>query len=137
PGDLLSDVTRRFSLGDFAGALCAAELLLGAVPGDAEGQRYAEASRACLEQRWIARLGSLEGVPRVAIPAHELRYLGLDHRAGFVLAQVDGQLDFESILDIAAMPRLEALQTLAELMSAGVIALVSRAGRSSPSCPSE
>lgn len=125
PSDLRSELVQRFDLGDFAGALRAAELLLGVLPEDGDGLRYAKACRACLEQRWMARLGSLDRVARVAVPAHEIRWLGLDHRAGFLLAQVDGCLDLESLLDISGMSRLEALQTLAELLGAGTISLAS------------
>jgi len=45
-----------------------------------------------------------------------------DHRAGFIVSQVDGSLSFEDICDLSGMTRLETLRTLVQLLEAGVIA---------------
>lgn len=121
--DLTSDMAERYALGDFTGALRAAELLLGISPGHTEASRYAQSSRERLEQLFSSRLGPLTRVPRVAVPEHEIRWLGLDHRAGFLLSRVDGHHTIEEVLDISGMPRLEALKTLSELVGAGAVLL--------------
>ncbi len=121
--DLVSDMAERYALGDFTGALRAAELLLGISPEHAEASRYARSSRERLEQLFTSRLGPLSRIPRVAIPDHEIRWLGLDHRAGFLLSRVDGCHTLEEILDVSGMPRLEALKTLSELVGAGTVRL--------------
>jgi hypothetical protein len=124
--DIVSDMAERYALGDFTGALRAAELLLGMVPDHLEALRYARSSRERLEQLYTSRLGSLHRIAEVAVPDHEIRWLGLDHRAGFLLSRVDGGHSIEEILDVSGMPRLEALKTLSELVSAGAVRLVDR-----------
>jgi hypothetical protein len=121
--DLVSDMAERYALGDFTGALRAAELLLGMSPDHPEASRYARSSRERLEQLFSSRLGPLTRVPRVGVPDHEIRWLGLDHRAGFLLSRVDGCHSIEEILDVSGMPRLEALKTLSELVGAGAVLL--------------
>lgn len=66
---------------------------------------------------------SSQGVPRLLLPAQEVAQLALDHRAGFLLAHVDGIHSMEEILDVCAMPEAEALAILERLCALGVIAL--------------
>lgn len=121
--DLGAEMKDRYALGDFTGALRAAELLLGSRPDDAQAQRYAQSSRDRLVQLYSARLGPMDRVPQVAVPDSEVRWLGLDHRAGFLLSRVDGQHTLEEIIDVSGMARLEALKMLTELLDAGAIQL--------------
>ena len=121
--DLVAEMHDRFALGDFSGALRAAELILGREAGHAEALECAEASRERLTAFYVARLGSLVEPPRVAVPEKEIRWLGLDHRAGFVLSRIDGVTTIEEIVDMTGMPRLEVLKTLVELVGAGVVAI--------------
>lgn len=119
--DLASEMNERFALGDFTGALFVAEFLLGRDPDDAATQACAAASRERLEQLYSSRIGALTRVPVVAIRENDMRWLGLDHRAGFLLSRVDGRACLIEILDVSGMPRLEALKTLVELYDAGAI----------------
>ena len=119
--DFAAEMKDRYALGDFTGALRAAELLLGSKPHHPEAIRYAHSSRDRLVQLYSARLGSMERVPLVAVPDSEVRWLGLDHRAGFLLSRVDGSHSLEEIIDVSGMPRLEALKMLTELLDAGAI----------------
>jgi hypothetical protein len=121
PADLAAEMRDRFALDDFTGSLRAAELLLGKAPDHAEAQRYAESSRARLEQLYSSRLGGSMGVPRVVVDLSEARWLGIDHRAGFLLSRIDGAACLEDILDMCCMPRLEALKLLIELLEAGAV----------------
>jgi hypothetical protein len=68
-------------------------------------------------------LGSLHQVPRLVAPLHELRNLSLNHQAGFVLSHVDGVSTLEVLLDVCAMPRLDALLLVEKLVEYGVIVL--------------
>ena len=120
--DLAAEMADRYALGDFTGALRAAELLLGKHPDDVEARRYASSSRDRLAQHYTSRLGSMGRVPRVAVPDSEVRWLGIDHKAGFLLSRVDGAHSLEEIVDMSGMPRLEALKMLAELLESGAIA---------------
>jgi len=53
----------------------------------------------------------------------EIAKLPIDHRAGFLLAHVDGMQTLEEILDVCAMPATEALALIAKLEKMGVIEL--------------
>jgi hypothetical protein len=119
--DLSSEMTERFALGDFTGALFVAELLLGREENNVSAKACAAASRERLEQIYSSRVGSLKRVPVVAVRENDIRWLGLDHRAGFLLSRVDGRASLEEILDVSGMARLEALKTLVELYEAGAI----------------
>ena len=124
PGiDLDREMSERFELGDYTGALRVAEMLLGRHASHPEARRHADESRSRLVQMYSSRLGDLRQVPVVAVPETEVRWLGLDHRAGFLLAQVDGQLTLEELIDVSSMPRLEVLRVLNELVEAGAIRL--------------
>ncbi len=119
--DLTSEMSDRFELGDFSGALVAAEMLLARDPGDAVAQSCAASSRERLEQIYASRIGSLTRVPMVAVRDVDLRWLGLDHRAGFLLSRIDGHASLDEVLDVSGMPRLEALRTLVDLCEAGAL----------------
>ena len=92
-----------------------------ATQDDAVAQQYATACRERLEQFYVSRVGSLTRVPIVTVRDVNLRWLGLDHRAGFLLSRIDGHASLEEILDVSGMPRLEALRTLVELCEAGAL----------------
>lgn len=51
----------------------------------------------------------------------EIAKLPIDHRAGFLLAHVDGMHTLEELLDVCAMPATEALALIAKLNEMGVI----------------
>lgn len=119
--DPMADLRERYALGDFSGALTVAESLLEDDPNNADVQRYAESCRDVLQQMYLARLGALDQVPIVAVPAEQLRWLTLDHRAGFLLSHVDGVSTLEEILDISGMPHLEAMRLIYELLQQKVI----------------
>ncbi len=121
--DLAAEMTERFALDDFTGALRAAELILGLTPGHEDALRYARLCRERLDQLYTARLSSVGTVPRLAVPSTEIRWLGIDNRAGFLLSRIDGTHDVDELVDISGMPRLEVLKTLTELLDAGTITL--------------
>ena len=66
---------------------------------------------------------SLSKVPRLRVGLAELRTLSLDHRAGFLLSLADGGSSVETILDMCAMPRDEALAILMDLVGRGILSL--------------
>lgn len=119
--DLAGEMAERYALGDFTGSLKAAEFMLGRNPSDATALRYARSSRERLEQIYSSRLGKLERIPVVVVPDRSVRWLGLDHRAGFLLSRITGDHTVDEIVDISGMPRLEALKTLVELLDLNAI----------------
>lgn len=117
------DLKDRYATGDFSGALVVAEGILQAEPTHEEALRYHQRCTETLSQMYLARLGSLGQVVRVAVARDQIRWLSLDHRAGFLLSLVDGTSSIEELLDVSTMPRLEALRILYGLLDQRVIAL--------------
>ncbi|MDB4933783.1 MAG: hypothetical protein JWP87_755 [Labilithrix sp.] len=62
-----------------------------------------------------------QSIPRLLKSMGALSKLKIDHRAGFLLAHVDGMQTLEEILDICAMPPADALELIANLKTMGVI----------------
>ena len=109
------EMNDRVSLGDYTGALEIAERLLEIDPSDEPVNACAESCRGILRQMYTTRIGPLDRVPVVMVARDQLRWLSIDHRAGFVLSLVDGVSSLEMILDVSGMPELDALRILSEL----------------------
>lgn len=120
--DPLAEMRERFSLGDYTGALEMAELILAEEPGNLEAAECGESCRRVLEGMYAARLGALTRVPMVVVPRTQMRWLSIDHRAGFILSLVDGSSSVEMILDVCGMPKLDALRILHELVLQKIVA---------------
>jgi hypothetical protein len=119
--DIHREIADHFALGDFAAALYSAELQLGLDPDDESARQYAETSRARLETRYTTRIGSLEYVFNLAVPAAKVKWLGLDPQAALLLSLVDGQTTVAEVLDLCQMGKLEALRVFTELLEAKAI----------------
>lgn len=115
------EMNDRVSLGDYTGALEIAEKLLETNPDDDAVKVVAESCRGILKQMYTARIGPLDRVPLVMVARDQLRWLSIDHRAGFVLSLVDGVSSLEMILDVSGMPELDALRILSELAQQRII----------------
>jgi hypothetical protein len=111
-----------FALGDFTGSLELIERILHADPGHGEARAYLAQNEATLTSMYESKLGPLTAVPRIAIKPEEILWLNLDHRAGFLLSQIDGAVDYEALFAISGLPRLETAKILARLLAKGVIA---------------
>lgn len=118
------EIAECFALGDYARSLSAAELQLGLHPDDESAKQYAENSRARLETKYVTRIGSLDYVFNLAVPSAQVKWLGLDPQAAFLLSLVDGQTTVAEVLDICQMGRLEALRVFTELLDAKAIVRV-------------
>ncbi|MEO8900892.1 MAG: hypothetical protein ABI488_04530 [Polyangiaceae bacterium] len=119
----IGDMKDRYAMGDFSGALVIAEGIMEAHPEDLEAPRYAQSCRDVLTQMYSARLGSLDQIVAVAVPSDQIRWLTLDHRAGFLLSLIDGGSTVDQILDISGMTRLDALRIMYQLLDQRVISL--------------
>ncbi len=119
--DPIVDMKDRFSLGDYSGALAVAEMLLTKDASNVEAAKMAEECQRVLIKMYAARIGPLDRVPMVMVQPHELRWLSIDHRAGFLLSLVDGMSSIEMILDVSGMPLLDTLRILHELYQQRVI----------------
>ena len=119
----LSDMEDRFSLGDYTGALELAETVLQNDPVNDAALACAEKCRSKLIHMYTARIGPLDRVPVVLVAAEQLRWLSIDHRAGFLLSHIDGVSNLEMILDVSGMPLFDALKILCELVQQRVITM--------------
>ena len=117
------EMNDRVELGDYSGALEIAEEILRASPDNISAKTVAETCRTVLRQMYAARIGPLERVPVVMVPRDQLRWLSIDHKAGFVLSLVDGVSSLEMIIDVSGMPELDTLRILSELAQQRIIAL--------------
>jgi len=122
-GSAIAELKDRYAMGDFSGALEIAERIVQENPADLEAPRYAQSCRDVLTQMYSARLGSLDRNVTVAVPSDQIRWLTLDHRAGFLLSLIDGGITVDQILDISGMPRLDALRIMYQLLDQRVISL--------------
>lgn len=123
----LEKIQNRFVVGDFSGALVLAESVLEEDSSNDVARRYAESCRDMLRQMYLSRIGDGGQVPRVVPSRERLVGLTLDHRAGFVLACVDGTSSIDEILDVSGMPALDALRIMYELAQEGIILVEDRA----------
>jgi hypothetical protein len=121
PSVTMREVRDRFDVGDFSGALVLAEGILEHDTENADALLYAEHCRDVLKQMYLSRLGGVRRVPQVAMGPEELRWLALDHRAGFLLSLVDGRCTVDEVLDMSGMPDLDALRVLMQLLQQNVI----------------
>jgi hypothetical protein len=94
PEPAVHEILYRFAVGDEAGAIAAAGLLL-------DGRR----------------------VPALTVSLDVLDELELDHRAALVLAQVDGTTPLSRVLADSCLDRGTALRTLCELVERHILVL--------------
>lgn len=121
--DPLDAVRPLLARGELSKALAATEEILRLDPSNVAARRLAEECSQGLVAQYTARLGSLERVPRIAMPTDRLATLSLDHRVGFLLALVDGASPIETIIDMSGMSPPDVLRTFVELHERGIIAL--------------
>jgi hypothetical protein len=118
---ILLEARRMYERGEFEAALdiCGKVLSRGA---NADAEELKSAIEGEIERTCLLRLGSLTHVPELN-PSADITSLGFDHRAGFLMSQIDGMMSLEDILELASMPRFESLQLLVEFLEKDVIKL--------------
>ena len=122
---LLAGAEELHGLGDYEGAL---ELIRKAEAGitGPPPAGLVELKHSCqgmLLKMSEARIGPLSLVPKLLIKSGDLVWLNLDHRAGFLLSQVDGKVSFEEIFSLSGMDRLDTARILAQLLRDQVIGI--------------
>ncbi|HXN42378.1 MAG TPA: hypothetical protein VN918_11350 [Myxococcaceae bacterium] len=120
---LLQGAQDLIGLDDHSGAM---DLILRAqrlAPDRIDVRRLRERTEAKLLGMLESKLGRMEAMPRVLLKQDEIIWLNLDHRAGFVLAQIDGTLSLEDLFAVSGMSRLDTARILVHLKEQGVISL--------------
>lgn len=113
----------RFAMGDFSGALEVAEQILARTPHDLEARSLSEKCRDVLLDMYSSKISGLDRTPKIVMSPDQIRWLSLDHRAGFMLSMIDGISSVDDLLDVSGMQRLDALRILCTLLDQKVIAL--------------
>ncbi len=119
--DYIGEIQERLDVGDDLGAMMLAENLLTIEPDNGEATQCVDICRGRLVDKYLARLGGRRRVPRVVLGMDEIRYLSLDHRAGFLLSNIDGTMTVEEVLDVSGMAEFDALRLLDDFRERGVI----------------
>src|SRR5438105_2224351 len=113
-------------LNDFSGALELLGKILERKPGNSEAQQMYDSCEHNLTLMYESKIGAMDARPRTAIPPDEIIWLNLDPRAGFVLAQIDGEVSFEDLYAICGLKRLDTARILCELLEQGVVQVQGR-----------
>jgi len=119
--ELMARARQKQQAGDFSGSLALVEDVLAGNPEHAEARQYLTENTSRLLAMYRSKLGNLQRAPRVKLRPQEIIWQSLDHRAGFILSQVDGLTPYEDIVEISGMSELEATRVLARLVEHGVI----------------
>jgi hypothetical protein len=109
------------ALNDFSGALELLTKIVERKPNDREALQMYELCEHNLTLMYESKLGSMGSRPRMAIPPDEVIWLNLDPRAGFVLAQIDGEVSFDDLYAICGLKRLDTARILCQLLEEGVV----------------
>lgn len=114
------------ALNDFSGACELLSKVLGRKPEDAEARQLLDQCETNLTQMYESKIGTMDARPRIAIKPDEIIWLNLDPRAGFVLAQIDGEVSFDDLYAICGLKRLDTARILCELLEQGVVQVPGR-----------
>ncbi|MBK7858643.1 MAG: hypothetical protein IPJ65_08485 [Archangiaceae bacterium] len=118
---LLSGAKDLLDLDDHSGAMELINKALELDPQDLAALKLKDRSESTLQAMFESKLGDMAQTPRVKLKDDEIIWLNLDHRAGFVLAQIDGSVSFEDLFAVSGMSRLDTARILAQLVEEGVI----------------
>ena len=121
PDALMVQARRANAAGDFTSSLALVEQVLSVEPEHAEARRFMSENTARLTSMYRSRIGTLDRSPRIRMRAQDIMWQALDHRAGFLLSQVDGRTTFDEIIEISGLSELDATRILARLVEHGVI----------------
>jgi hypothetical protein len=122
--DPFDEVRELYDAGDFRSALVMAEAFLAQSPDHPEAQSCAQSCRDTLGEKYLSRLGGRARVLRVAMAPDEIRWLSLDHKAGFLLSCIDGTTSIEDVIDLASMSEFETIRILHDFRELGVVEVV-------------
>lgn len=118
---LTSAARELLQLDNHSGALDLIHKGLALVPHHPQLTQMKDRSEATLQTMYESKMGDLNAKPRVLMRDDEVIWLNLDHRAGFVLAQIDGTVTFEEVFLVSGMSRLDTARILAQLHEERVI----------------
>ncbi|MBU1896536.1 hypothetical protein KKB55_02055, partial [Myxococcota bacterium] len=118
---MAAEAHKRAKRGDFYGGVALIDQILARDPESLAAQGFLRLYAAQSTRIYQERLGTLSRAPKVKLNARALQRRSMNHRAGFLLSQVDGRTSFEDLIIISGMNELEASRILAGLFREGII----------------
>ena len=118
---MLKEARDRFGLHDFDGVLDRIEQLPADMQQSEEVRNLEAEARRNLLKMYESKIGDFEQTPRVLISDEEVIWLNLNHRAGFILSQIDGAVTYEDLVALSGMPRLDTVRIVADLIDKKVV----------------
>jgi hypothetical protein len=100
-----------------------ADLILVGHPDNLLARDIRAKCRTTLEDVYALRLGPLDRVPVIVMLPPQRGDRAIDARSGFLLSLIDGSSTLEALLDVSALPRLDALRAVHELVEQGIVSL--------------
>ena len=121
--DVHQQMRRAFAGADYERALELAERYLQHDPRDGITRLYVEECRIMVEAQLTELLSPLDRVVVTRLRIDQLAKAHIDTRGVFLFTCIDGHTTLEDLLDIAAMPRVDALRYLADWAAQGYVSL--------------
>jgi len=118
---LMEGAEELFALGDFSGSLETVEKALEIKSDEPKALAFLTRIKETLLKMYESKLGGITKRPRVRVNPSEIMWLNIDHRAGFVLSQIDGMVSYDEVLALSGMSRFDTCRILATLLEEGVI----------------
>jgi hypothetical protein len=119
----LAQINHVFQTRDYESALKLGERYLKHHADNVAVKECVRECRVILERRLTKVLEPLDRVVVLRLALNDLRAAALDHRAGFLLSRIDGCTTLEDLLDVAAMPRFDALRLISDWVAQGFVTL--------------
>jgi len=119
--ELMEEAKVRQRTGDFSGSLELFEEVLLIDAQNVEAQHFLKENTQRLLEMCRSKLGNSQRIPKIMVSSAELIWQSMNHRAGFLLSQIDGHTSTEDIIEIAGMPELEASRYLLRFLKQELI----------------
>jgi hypothetical protein len=120
---LLAEARDRLAFDDYSGAMGVLDRLLADQPKHPEALKLKGLCEQQLLSMLESKLGDTARKPKLRLRLDEVIWLNLDHRAGFILSQVDGDMSIEDLYSLSGMSRLDTARILVQLVEERVISL--------------
>ena len=126
PEEVLAAARKRFDLDDLDGALD----LLAQIPDRPElsanavvreSRKLKQQIEDRLQKVYEAKVGRFERCPAILVSEEQLIWMNMNHRVGYILSQIDGNVSYEDLVSLSGMPRIDTLRILVKLIDDGVI----------------
>lgn len=119
--DVYAEMWKSFKARDYGRAVDLGERFVETHPTHAAAKLFIEECRTLLAAQLARHLDPLERVVVPCASLSSLRTANIDPRTAFLLSQIDGRTTLEDLVDLAPMPRAEALRIIATALDGGLI----------------